>query len=415
MAFDPEEFKRRRQLREQQRQEEKAAKAKKLRLFSLIGGGIVLLVGILAITLSLRGCDNASTQETEPPNVTTIHLAATGDLNITQKVVDSGKNDDYSGLFLDVASILADADITTVNLEGGLYGAPYGVDSSAPPALAQALKNAGVDLVQLANSYSIYKGSAGLVSTVNSIKAAGLTPVGAWADTAEAKAAKGYTIREVDGIKIAFVSFTKGFASRNDEMESMTLPAISQGCVNLLYTDYTTTYQEVDTQGITKVLKAVAKEKPDITVALLHWGGEYNDTLSSTQAEITELMLENGVNAIIGTHPHFVQKMVYDENAGTFIAYSLGDFLGDVPEDGTEYSVILDLEITKNLDTGKTQITGYSYTPIFTLAEETGVRTVRIESAMAAYESGYLDKISDTTYAKMKYALERIEARINGK
>ena len=107
--------------------------------------------------------------------------------------------------------------------------------------------------------------------------------------------------------------------------------------------------------------------------------------------------------------------MVYDENAGTFIAYSLGDFLGDVPEDGTEYSVILDLEITKNLDTGKTQITGYSYTPIFTLAEETGMRTVRIESAMAAYESGYLDKISDTTYAKMKYALERIEAIINGK
>ncbi len=415
MAFDPEEFKRRRQLREQQRRE-KAAKAKKLRLFSLIGGGIVLLVGILAIMLSLRGCENASSsQTTEAPNTTTIHLAATGDLNITQKVVDSGKGDDYSGLFLDVASILAEADITTVNLEGGLYGAPYGVDASAPPALAQALKNAGVDLVQAANSYSIYQGAESLVSTVNGIKAAGLTPVGAWADIAEAKASKGYTVREVDGVKIAFVAFTKGFASRNDEMESMKLPAVSEGCVNLLYTDYTTTYQEVDTQGITKVLKAVAKEKPDITVALLHWGGEYNDTLSSTQAEITELMLENGVNAIIGTHPHFVQKMVYDENAGTFIAYSLGDFLGDVPEDGTEYSVILDLEITKNHDTGKTQITGYSYTPIFTLAEETGVRTVRIESAMAACDSGYLDRISDTTYAKMKYALERIKARIHGK
>lgn len=415
MAFDPEEFKRRRQLREQQRRE-KAAKAKKVRLFSLIGGGVILAVGILAIILSLRGCENTSDtpQTTEALNTTTIHLAATGDLNITQKVVGSGNGDDYSGLFLDVASVLAEADITTVNLEGGLYGPPYGVDASAPPALAQALKNAGVDLVQAANSYSIYQGAESLVSTVNGIKSAGLTPVGAWADINEAKASKGYTIREVSGIRIAFVAFTKGFASKNDDMDSMTLPDISQGCVNLLYTDYASSYQEVDTEGITKVLKAVEKEKPDVTVALLHWGSDYNDTISTTQNQIKDLMLQNGVDAIIGTHPHFLQKMEYDESAGTFVAYSLGDFLGDVPQAGTEYSVILDLEITKNHDTGKTKISGFRYTPIFTLSEETGVRTVRIESAMAAYDSGYLDRVSDETYAAMKYALERIEARIHG-
>ena len=407
MALDAEEFKQRRQKREQQRRE-KAEKTKKWRIVGLIGGGIVLVTGILALVLSLRGCDNApdAPQTTAPPpDTTTIHLAAAGDLNITEKVASVGE--DYVGLFMDVAGILAQADITTLNLEGGLYGVPYGVDGSAPPAMAEALKRAGVDLVQLANSYTIRKGTTGLSATVSGLRAAGLEPVGAWSDTKEAKSAKGYTLREVNGIKIAFIAFTKG-------MDGMALPAGSEGCVNLLYTDYASAYQEVDKEGIQKVLAAAAKEKPDLTVALLHWGSEYNDTVSVSQEEITALMLAGGVDAIIGTHSHYVQKMVFDENAGTFVAYSLGDFLGDASRAGSEYSVILDLEITKNHDTKETKISGFSYTPIFNTATETGVKPLRIHSAMEAYDTGYLDRVSEETYNAMKYALERIEARIKG-
>ena len=411
MAFDPEEWKKRRENRERLRQE-KAAKARKKRIIGLIGGGILLLGGLLALILSLRGCEislqspTETTQETLP-NTTTIHLAATGDLNITEKLVASGQNGDYTNLMMDVAAILAQADITTVNLEGGLYGAPYGVDASAPPALAAALKSAGVDLVQLANSYAIYKGTAGLTATLSGIQSAGLTPVGAYATAKDAKAGKGYIIREVGGIKIAFVAFTKG-------MDGMALPAGSEGCVNLLYTDYASAYQEVDKAGITAVLKAAAKEKPDVTVALLHWGSEFNDTISTSQEQIAKLMMENGVDAIIGTHSHYVQKMVFDPEAGTFIAYSLGDFLGDAGRAGSEYSVILDLEITKNNDTGVTKITGFRYTPVFTDATGEQTRVLRIESAMAAYEAGYLDKVSEDVYNAMGYALKRIQARIKG-
>lgn len=409
MAFDPEEFKRRRAEREKLRQE-RAAKAKKRTIISLIAGGILLVVGILSIALSLRGCDNTPAAEqttSAPPDVTTIHLAAAGDLNITEKVVASGSGEDYSGLFMDIAGVLAHADITTVNLEGGLYGAPYGVDASAPPALANALKNAGVDLVQVANSYTIYKGTAGLSTTLQSLRSAGLEPVGAYATANDAKAGKGYTLREVNGIKIAFVSFTKG-------MDGMALPPGSEGCVNLLYKDYSSAYQEVDTEGIQKVLNAAARAKPDLTVALLHWGSEFNDTVSVTQEEITKLMLDGGVDAIIGTHSHYVQKMVFDPEAGTFVAYSLGDLLSDADRAGSEYSVILDLEITKNNETGATKITNFSYTPIFTVASDTGVKSLRISSAMDAYETGYLDRVSDETYAAMQYALTRIEARIKG-
>ena len=407
MALDPEEFRRRRAARERQRKEQ-AAKTKRYRILALIGSGIVLVGGILALTLSLKGCekkpDPAQTTQAEP-NLTVVHLAAAGDLNVTQKVV--GDRSSYTDTFMDVAAILAEADLTTVNLEGGLYGAPYGEDASAPPALADALKSAGVDLVQLANSYTIYKGTAGLTSTVSSLGSVGLTPVGAWASPADAKKAGGYTLCEAEGIKIAFVSFTKG-------MDGMALPAGSEGSVNLLYTDYSTAYQQVDTEGITKVLNAVKKEKPDLTVALLHWGSEFNDTISASQTEIVTLMQENGVDAIIGTHSHYVQKMTLDPDSGMFVAYSLGDFLGDADRAGSEYSVILDLEITKNNDTGETKITSYSYTPIFTVTDKGDPYVVRIDTAVSAYENGYIDRVSEAAYQAMKYALERIDARIKG-
>ena len=75
--------------------------------------------------------------------------------------------------------------------------------------------------------------------------------------------------------------------------------------------------------------------------------------------------------------------------------------------------MILKLEITKS--GGETKITGYTYTPVFTVAERgKQVRSVRIAETMVAYDSNYIKKIKDTTYDAMIYALERIEARVAG-
>ena len=233
-----------------------------------------------------------------------------------------------------------------------------------------------------------------------------MTPLGVYADERAYKAGKGYIIREVEGIRIAFVAFTKG-------MDGMTLPQGSQHCVNVLYSDYDSTYQSIDREGINRVMDAVEAEAPDLTVAMLHWGSEYNDTISKTQENIVSLLQSRGVDAILGTHPHYVQKMTYEPESGNFVAYSLGDFLSDGTRSGTEYSVVLKLEITKN--NGQTKITGYSYTPIFTVAERgTTLRSVRIAESMEAFDSNYIKKISQSTYDSMVYALTRIEARIKG-
>ena len=420
MAIDPEELKKRRLLREKRRQ---AQRRRRRQLLLRLGLAFVVLAlvagGIFLWSLPQEGQQEATqpaqqeaTQPTEPtslPPTSVVHIAAAGDLNVTSAVVQSGGDAyDYTQTFQDVACLLADADLAVLNFEGLLVGEPYGSTGSAPQALAEALHSAGVDLVQMANSYSISQGTLGLGTTLQNIRAAGMEPLGAYAGNEEYQQAKGYTICEVEGVRIAFVAFTKG-------MNSMTLPAGSENCVNVLYTDYDSTYQDIDRDKIAAIMTAVQQEEPDITIAMLHWGSEYNDTISQSQESIKKIFQSYGVDAIIGTHSHYVQKIEYDETAGTLVAYSLGDFLGDAQRSGSEYSIVLDLEITKDNLSGEAKITGYSYTPIFTV-NQPGVplRVVRLPQTIAAYEAEYINRVSKATYEAMTYALERVRARVLG-
>ena len=362
----------------------------------------------------------APTEESKPTTpvqkdpITTIHIKAAGDLNVTDSVVNAGVaigGFDFGPVFKDVAGILSDADLTVMNFEGNVCGEPYGTaTTSAPVELIRSLRASGVDLLQMANSCAINNGLNGLTATLNAIRGAGIEPVGAYANASELRSSKGYTITDVQGVKVAFVAFTKGLGGRG-------MPAGNEDLINLLYTDYSSEYKEIDRDRITQILKNVETEKPDITIALLHWGSEYNDDISKTQKSIVSLMQKQGVDVIIGTHPHTLQPIVFDDMAGTLVAYSLGDFFGEADRGATNYSIILDIEITKDANAGITRVTNYSYTPIYTVREGEVVgnrdrRVVRIEKALEAYEENFLDKITDATAAGMQKAMTRIPERM---
>ena len=421
MLSSPEERKR---LREEKAAERvrQAAQRKKLFIRLAVAGVVLIGCGVLIFSLTRKTPDTPSIEDTKPtptvqatepaptlPPTTVIHYAAAGDLNINDATVAAGgPNYVYTQPFLDVAHLLADADVSSINFEGNFCGAPYGNTKSAPQSMATALQKAGVDLVPMANSYSINRGLSGLTTSLETIRSTGMEPLGAYATNQEFQRSKGYTIRTVQGVKIAFVAFTKG-------MDGMALPPGSEHCVNVLYSDYDSAYQTVDNEKITSILAAVGKEKPDIVIALLHWGSEFNDTISKSQSEIADLMLANGVDAIIGTHSHYVQKIAFDQEKGQLVAYSLGDFFSDGARAGSEYSLVLDLEITKDNTTGKTKITNYSYTPIFTVHEaDKPLRVVRIAQAIQAYENLHMERVSAETYNQLRYALERIQARVKG-
>ena len=430
MAFEMDEM-HKRSLERQKRQEARQRKERPDRIRLLAALGVLVACGILIFFTSLGmgekpnekpGESLADTKpvETEPSQTettpagttqqggfqptTVITFAAAGDLNITDNVVASGGvNYDYTSAFMDVLPLLSEADLTALNLEGNVCGAPYSGDS-APQQLLEALKTAGVDLIQLANSKAIHQGVSGLNATVRSVRAAGMAAVGAVAEGEEPGA---YVLRYVGGVKVAVVAFTKG-------MDGMAMPVGSEKLVNLLYTDYASTYKKVDTNGITSLLRKVQSEEPDITIALLHWGSEYSDVHSATQDSIRKLMMKEGVDAIIGSHPHFVQKMDFDKENGTFVAYSLGDFFGDAARSGTAYSVVLELEITKDNTTGITKVTDFKYSPIYTVTDDTGMlRVLRLEEAINAYKTSQVGHVPEEIYNDMVYGLDRLEKRIH--
>jgi len=427
MDHSQDELNRRRQqrLRDRQRRARKK-RIKKILLITLaVLAAIAVIVGIISIISKTLLNKPDSTTPTTPPETTlpgttgpamedkVIHLVAGGDLNITDKTVASGlavSGYDYTDVFMDLVPTLSGADLSILNFEGGVFGSPYGSDSkSAPTQMLTALQNAGVDMLQAANSQSLAGGLNGLTATLDAIRKAGMEPLGAYRSQEEAEESGGFVIWEIQGIRVAVVAFTKGME------DSASLHTGSEKRINLLYTDYDSAFQKVDTAGITRILKDIEACQPDVTIAMLHWGSEFNNQISTTQKKITDLMLSNGVDAIIGSHSHYVQKAEYDEKNGMVVAYSLGDFFGDAKENGTDYSVLLDLEITKDGATGKTKITKLDYTPVF-ICDETdsggSMRLLRIREAMEAYENNAIGCVSKEVYTKMASVLAKIESRM---
>lgn len=421
---------RRRQERREAMRRKKEADAKRMRRLLILAVALLGLCawGIYTLVQKNKGETPKAPVETQPKvkateeaspifqdPITVIHVRAAGDLNVTDSVVSSGITAvgyDYTAVFRDVAAELSEADLTVLNFEGNIFGEPYGsATTSAPPELLKGLRSVGVDMLQMANSCAVNNGLNGLNATLQAIRSAGIEPLGAYGNESEYRSGKGYTIADVHGVRVAFVAFTKGLGGRG-------MPAGNEKLVNLLYTDYATEYKNIDRERISTILKAVESERPDITIALLHWGSEYNDDISKSQDTIVSLLQKQGVDVILGTHPHTIQPITYDQATGALVAYSLGDFFGDAERGGTNYSIILDLEITKDTTTGITRVTNYSYTPIYTVKPSNSEgdysysRVMRVNEAITAFDGNFLDRVNQECKDAMGYSLTRIKDRL---
>ena len=252
------------QSKKQQRRQAERKKNKPRRYVNVrrIAGliAVALVVALVAGVLIFRGLSrepeqpqlsgstppptqSPSTAPTQPVEPTTqIQLVFGGDLVINDAVVNAGAEDgryDYTGLFMDIAPVLASANAAGINFEGSTYGAPYGTaTSSAPAELVKALANAGVDLVQLANTCTVKNGILGLSATVEQLRKAGMLSVGGYGERQQAEKEQGYTICDIGGIRVAIIGYTKGF-------DGLSLPASAQWCTNLLYIAHRHTHNSV--------------------------------------------------------------------------------------------------------------------------------------------------------------------------
>jgi len=128
----------------------------------------------------------------------------------------------------------------------------------------------------------------------------------------------------------------------------------------------------------------------------MHWGEEYQNLPNSEQLDLAQFLFENGVNIVLGSHPHVLQRMEKvqvnngkKESEG-FVIYSLGNFVSGQVKENTRNSIVLNLTVTKK-GTGEITIDNAKYMPIYTYKSSDSKRRYKvldIKKAIESYNSG---------------------------
>lgn len=312
-------------------------------------------------------------------------------------------NYDFSYVFEDIKKYIDSADISIGNLETTFAGSAKGYSNyprfNTPEQLANNLKDFGIDVVSTANNHCLDTGYFGLDSTLNFLDEVGISHTG----TSRSKEEQDTVlIKDVNGIKIAFLAFTYG-------TNGIPIPNEKDYCVNLIDDDF-----------ILEQLELAKAQNPDLICASMHWGMEYQTTQNAEQERLANLLFTNGVDIILGSHPHVLQPMekrtVTLPDGSTkecFVIFSLGNFMSGQVYPNTRNSAILNINITKNGETGKISIGEVSYIPIY-MYKYSNKSTQKylvmdIENAISNFENSSNTNISQSDYNVLKSELRKIK------
>ena len=253
--------------------------------------------------------------EQEDASVT---LLAAGDNLIHMQIIASGENEDgtldYNYMYENIKPYIEAADVAVINQETRLGGSSFEYSGypvfNSPWEVGEAAINAGFDVFTLATDHSMDVGEAGIEKELEFFsKYPDVTHIGTNLTEEDYNSV---TYVTVNGIKLAMLNYTFG-------TNGISIPEDKPYLINILSED--------------KVKKDVeeAKQNADAVIVFPHWGTENSADISEQQQTYTKLFAKLGVDVVIGTHPHILQKVewVTDESTGhkTLVYYSLGNFI----------------------------------------------------------------------------------------
>lgn len=307
---------------------------------------------------------------------------------------------DFSYVFENVKKYTSAGDVTIANLETSFADAPYSnyPTFNSPEQLATALKDIGVDIITTAGNHCLDKGFKGLSETIDVLDKNGIEHLGTY-KTAEDQ--EKLFLKDINGAKVAFIDYTYG-------TNGIPIPSGKDFCVNL-----------IDKTKIKAEIEKAKEVKADVIIACMHWGEEYHTTQTKTQEELADFLFQNGVDIIIGNHPHVIEPFETKEVTmpdGTkkqcFVAYALGNFTADQNAVNTRDSIIINLKITKKAD-GTVSIDNADYIPLYIYKNPAlslkKFKIIDLKTAIDNYEKGIDTSIGVNAYNLFKKELSQIE------
>lgn len=249
------------------------------------------------------------------------------------KAYASGRYD-YTECFAFIKPDIEAADLAIANFETTLAGPPYAgfPKFSAPDAFLVGAKEAGFDIMLCANNHACDTGRAGLERTIMMMDSLNMPHLGSYVDE-DARREQYPLIIERNGIKLALLNYTYGTNG---------LPIPKPNVVNRINKD-------VMAQDI-KDAKAL---HPDCIIAFIHWGEEYELKQNRHQEELAQWLLDQGVDHVVGNHPHVVQPLeMRTDSIGQkhLVCYSLGNIVSNMTKPNTVGGIYISMTLDKQGD-----------------------------------------------------------------
>jgi poly-gamma-glutamate synthesis protein (capsule biosynthesis protein) len=260
----------------------------------------------------------------------------------------------YDDVFQYIKYEISEADISFANFEVTLAGQPFkGYPAfSSPASLAVACKNSGIDVLVTANNHAADRGKKGILSSISRFDSLEISHTGTFADPAARDTLYPMVI-EKNGFTLALLNYTYG-------TNGITVPP--PVVVNML-----------DKNLVTADIEKAKSNNPDAIILFLHWGTEYDTIPSESQTVMADYFFKLGVDLIIGSHPHVLQKMVWTKNntdmKDKIVVYSLGNFVSNQRRARTDGGAMVRIELTKKADSVYVSDAGYYLTWVYTPIE----------------------------------------------
>lgn len=296
---------------------------------------------------------------TPTPAPRQVTLLAVGDDLVHGSTLNGGLQADgtydFNGFYRHLKDEISAADIAIINQETILGGAEFEYSGyprfNTPDAMGDAIVNAGFDVVLHATNHTMDKGAKGIENCMNFWKTSypEITVLGIF-DSPEAQ--NTITVVEKNGIRIAMLNYTYS-------LNGLPLPENKNYLVTLL----TWNNREYIRSQIRQ-----AKEISDFVIVFPHWGTEYVYEPDKNQLFWTTLFAEEGVDLVIGAHPHVLEPVEWKtrpDGGEMLVFYSLGNFISGQIEAPRLLGGIAEITLTED-ENGSIKITESAVIPTVT-------------------------------------------------
>ena len=307
-----------------------------------------------------------------------VHVTAAGDNLIhysvyknAEALAGAGENFNFKPLYENVKYLVEAADVAILNQEtiisesneirGGNGGALL---FNSPPEVADAVIDLGFDVFTMANNHLLDFGADALEESIRfwnkKAEENDLTVLGAYLNEEDANNIR---IREVNGVKIAFLAYA-------EHLNGFELP----------YDSPLRVVMNSEEDVIERQIKE-AKEKADAVIVSAHWGAEDTHEVSPDRQELAAKMVNWGADVILGCHTHTAETMEWisrDDNTRGFVYYSMGNFICCQTDNFNLVGEMPDFDIVMDGETGEVTLENVGCIPTIVHYESPDFANLRV-------------------------------------